>query len=336
MSVVAKLYRGNLVDVTHIGHIAVVDYTGKILYHYGNPERVTFARSSAKPIQAIPCIESGAVDTYNINDKELALFCASHSGEDFHTNCVKSILSKAGLNEEYLQCGTHYPLAKYATNKLIANNQEPQSVHCNCSGKHSGMLITAKFLNEDLNTYFKEEHPVQKRIIEIISDICDYNKNDIITAIDGCGVPVHALPLYKFAQGYARLSKPELFNEKRKNAIKRITNAMTSYPEMVGGTERLCSDLMRVCGKKLFAKTGSSAYYAIGLKDKGIGLTFKMEDGNSKIISAVILETLKQLDIITNEELKELDKYYNIQYKNHKGEIVGHIETSFELIKDYK
>ncbi|WP_169832973.1 asparaginase [Geosporobacter ferrireducens] len=335
MSVVAKVYRGSLVDLTHIGHIAVVDHTGKILYHYGNPDRITFARSSAKPMQAVPVLESGAADAYGITEREIALFCASHSGESFHVAGVQSILSKAGLTDEVLQCGTHPPIAEYAAAQLKLEGLEAKTVHCNCSGKHAGMLIAAKYLQEDLNTYYQENHPVQKRVMKTISEICEYDEERIVTAVDGCGVPVHALPLFKFAQGFARLSKPDLFDDRRSKVIRRITEAMTSYPEMVGGTNRICTDLMKICGDRLFAKAGAGAYYAIGLKDKGIGITFKIEDGGSGILNAVILETLRQLDLIKKEELNLLEKYYVVKNRNHKGEIVGETKIEFELIKNF-
>ncbi|MDF2592954.1 MAG: hypothetical protein K0S75_2420 [Clostridia bacterium] len=334
MSVVAKVFRGELVDLTHIGHVAVVDSMGKLLYHYGNPDRVTFARSSAKPMQAIPVVESGAVDAYGLTDRELALLCASHSGESFHVDAVRSVLQKAGLTDKYLQCGTHDPFADYAAQELRSKGLKPETVHCNCSGKHSGMLITAKYLNEDLETYYKPEHPVQQRIMKTIAEVCEYDEHKIITAVDGCGVPVHAMPLYKFAQGFARLSTPEVLGEKRGKAVRRLTNAMTAYPNMVGGTDRFCTDLMKVCGDRLFAKSGAAAYYAIGLKDKGIGMSFKVEDAGKGIVYAMVLEVLSQLNIITAEEFKKLDKYYVLQDKNHKGELVGYTKTEFDLIKD--
>lgn len=333
MSIVAKVYRGDLVDLTHIGHVAVVDCTGKLLYYYGNPERVTFARSSAKPIQAIPVFESGAVDAYGLTEREIALLCASHSGEPFHVEAVRSILGKTGLDEGYLQCGTHYPFAEYAAQALREKNLEPQTVHCNCSGKHSGMLVTARYLGEDLNTYYKPEHPVQKRIVETLAEVCDYDSEKIELATDGCGVPVHALPLNKFAQGFARLSKPESFGEKRGRIVRRITDAMTNYPEIVAGIDRIDTDLMRVCGDRIFTKAGADAYYAVGIKDKGIGIAFKIEDGSARILNAFVLETLRQLEIITEEELGQLEKYYVLRTKNHKGEIVGRVEMDFKLIK---
>ncbi len=144
-------------------------------------------------------------------------------------------------------------------------------------------------------------------------------KKKIIIGTDGCGVPVHALPLYKFAQGYAKLSAPpEVFESKREKVVRTITNAMTKYPEMVAGTDRICTDLMKICGDRLFAKSGAAAYYAVGLKDKGIGITVKIEDGNSDIVPAVVLEVLKQLDVITEDELNKLERYYILKSINHK------------------
>ena len=336
LSIVARVYRGDLVDTTHIGHIAVVDYTGKLLYYCGNPNRVTFARSSAKPIQAIPAYESGAIDAYGITDKEAAIFSGSHSSESFHTQAVESILLKAGLSKDYLQCGTHTPFAKYVAKELRNKGLNIEQIHNNCSGKHAGMLVTAKYMGEDLDTYYKPEHPVQRRIIKAISDVCEYDENKIALAVDGCGVPVHAMPLCKFAQGFARLSKPELFDDKRGQIIRRITDAMTTYPEMIAGTDRLCTDLMKLCGDRLFAKSGAAAYYAVALKDRGIGLTFKIEDGQTELVYAVVVDVLRKLDVITSEELKKLEKYYVLEIKNHRGETVGYTEIEVDLKKTTK
>ena len=161
--------------------------------------------------------------------------------------------------------------------------------------------------------------------------MCEYDIDKIKIAIDGCGVPVHAMPLYKFAQGFAKLSKPESFNSEREKTVRKITTVMTEYPDMVAGTDRICTDLMRVCGDRLFAKSGAAAFYAVGLKDKGIGIAFKIEDGNSSIVPPVVLETLRQLEVINDIDISKLDKYYNINIKNHKDEIVGVTKVEFKL-----
>lgn len=331
MSVVANVYRGPIVDLTHIGHIAVVNHEGKLLHSYGNPKRVTYIRSSAKPIQALVALESGAVDEYGITKQELALFCASHNGEKIHTDTIKSILKKAGLGIEYLQCGTHPSLNPEIATLLEKQGDVLDNSNSNCSGKHSGMLLGSQFLGDDLDSYLSITHPVQQRILKTLSEVCEYDAKDIVIGTDGCGVPVHALPLEAYAHGMAKLAKPEVFDEKRAENAKRIIDAMVSFPYMVAGKGRLCTDLMSTCKGKLFAKLGADGYYAVGIIGKGIGLTFKCEDGKIPIVEALAVHTLYKLGYITKEEFDALERYHKLEVKNHRGEIVGHTDFDFEL-----
>ncbi len=157
-------------------------------------------------------------------------------------------------------------------------------IYCDCSGKHAGMLITARHLGESLEGYTALEHPVQQRILSVFAEMCGVETSDVQLAVDGCGVPVHALPLYRLAQGYARMSLPTLFAPTRAATLRRITSAMTAHPEMVAGTDRICTQLMAAFGDRIFCKSGASAFYAVGIKDKGIGIALKMEDGASSIV----------------------------------------------------
>lgn len=333
MALIAKKYHGEIVDLHHYGHIAVTDVDGNILWKLGDPNRVTYSRSSAKPMQAIPLVESGAIDEYGITEKELAVICASHSAEAFHTEAVLSILEKAGLDESYLQCGTHYPLAAYMEDKFKAEGIAPTPIHNNCSGKHSGMLSAAKMRNESLNDYCLPSHPLQVRITETIAEICEYPASRIVVGSDGCGVPVHAMPMYKFAQGYAKMSKPETLGPDREKTVRRITSAMTAYPEMVGGTNDFTTELMQAFGDRLFCKFGASAFFAIGLKSKGIGVAMKMEDGNPHIIPLAMLETLLQIGEITTDEALSLPSFKGMVSRNHKKEVIGKTVPSFVLEK---
>lgn len=163
MEILVKTYRGPLEDLFHTGHIAVVDSQGKLLYSCGDPDRVCYARSSAKPIQALCVLESGAAEKFGLDDQDIALFCASHNGEPMHVEAVRRALAKAGLDEGYLQCGVHYPLYEPEADRMKAEGIEPRQIHCNCSGKHTGMLVTAAALGEELDSYYKPEHPVQRR-----------------------------------------------------------------------------------------------------------------------------------------------------------------------------
>ncbi|MCL2565084.1 MAG: asparaginase [Defluviitaleaceae bacterium] len=332
MALIAKEYRGELADLYHYGHIVAVDTEGKILWQLGDPNRVTYSRSSAKLMQAIPVVESGALEKYNITERELALMCASHRGENFHTEAVLAILNKAGLSETHLQCGTHYPLAPYMEDKLKAEGITPTSVHSNCSGKHAGLLIAAKALGLGIDDYYTSSHYLQQRATEVIAQICDYPADEIILGLDGCGVPVHAMPIYKFAQGYAKMSKPETLGDNLSKTISRITAAMLKNPEMVDGTEGFTTELMQTFGDRLFCKSGANAFYAIGIIDKGIGIAMKMDGGASPIVPIAMLETLVQIGVITKDEADKLPTHKPMTIKeNHKGEVIGKTIPEFIL-----
>ena len=334
MSLLVRTYRGELEDLQHFGRVAVCDTQGRLLYSVGDWQRMTFARSSAKPMQAIAVCESGALERFGITERELALMCASHNGESFHVEAVRGILKKAGLDESYLLCGGAYPIDPAEKLAMESAGKGPDAVHCDCSGKHSGMLLTALCYGEDLATYPRPEHPVQRRIMGILAQLCGVSGDSIVTAIDGCGVPVHAMPLCNLAQGYARMSRPDGLTPKRQDAIRRITAAMTAYPEMVAGTNRLCTALMRAFGGRLFSKSGAAAFYGIGLKEQGIGIAVKLEDGCSEFMPFVVARVLEELGVVTQAEAREaLGALLDENIYNHAGTVVGRKEVCFHLEK---
>lgn len=328
-----KTTRGDIKDLSYEGHIAVTNEKGELLYSYGDPKRLTFIRSSAKPLQALVAVESGAVDKYKLNPKEIAVICASHIGSQDHIETVKSILEKASLLESNLKCGSHMPRDKNSLKRLLCSDKKATEIYNNCSGKHSGMLITCKYLRDDMDSYYENSHPHQKRILDIISQFTGVEKKDIVLGNDGCGVPVHAVELYKFAKAFAILSKPETFDKKRVDAIKRVTDAMTNHPDMVSGNGEICTELMKRTNGRIIAKGGANAYYALSIKDKGIGVTIKIESGNSDILPIVILETLRQIGEISDNELKLFEDFTNGNVKNNKGETVGKTTAEFILKK---
>jgi L-asparaginase II len=325
------VYRGGKIESSHYGHIAVVDSTGKLLYSAGDPNRLTYARSAVKPIQAIPLVESGAAEKYNLSNADLSLCCGSHCGESNHTDQVLSMLQKADLEENALQCGTHIPFSQNTYISLLKAQQDPTVRHHNCSGKHSGMLLTAKHLHESLADYYLPDHPVQKRILETMSDVCDYPEEKITIGIDGCGVPVFEMPLYNLAFGFARMARPETLGQKRGDVVERITKAMMKHPEMVGGTGRFCTDFMNVAQGTMFGKLGAESVYCLGDRESGLGIAVKIEDGSVRAIYPATLEVLKQLNLITQNQLEELMDHYRPILKNARNEEVGYIEADFQL-----
>jgi len=326
--------RGNLVESIYRGDIAVVNAEGDILYKAGAPEeKVTFIRSSAKPIQALPVIASGAVDHFGITEDEYAIFCASHSGELIHTETVRSILEKAGLDESYLQCGSHPPIYREAADKLVKQGITPSEVHNNCSGKHSGMLTLAKYEGWDLDTYTELDHPVQQAMLEAMAECAGIEKSDIEIGIDGCGVPVHGLSVYHMAKAWANLSTPIYLDKDYAVAAKRISKAMYKNPKKIAGSKRFCTALIESGQGKWINKSGAQGVYCFGLLDQNIGIALKMEDGNSKAASSAMVEVLNQLGILNEKHKKDLSKFHNPKITNHKKEEIGELKPVFTLKK---
>jgi L-asparaginase II len=332
MNVVANAYRGEQMESSHLGHIAVVDHHGTLLFSYGDPHRPTFARSSMKPLQAIPVVETGAADRYQLEPADLSLCCASHSGEPRHRNRAMAMLTKAGQAESCLQCGTHVPRHEESYKELILAGKSLTPIYSNCSGKHAGMIATATHMGEDVATYLLPEHPVQQRILDVVEDLTGYPKEKIELGIDGCGVPVHRLPLANYAWAFAKLAKPEaISNPVRREAAKRVVDGMVAHPEMVGGENRYCTDLMTAFKGRIMGKVGAESVYCLGDRERGIGVAIKIEDGGPRAINPVVNEVLRQLGIGLDGALEELREYTNPPITNMSGAVVGRIETPFKL-----
>lgn len=329
-----EVTRGDLVESFHNGVISLVHPDGRELTCLGDSKRVTFFRSSAKPIQALPLITSGAFDKYGFTLRELAVMTASHSGEKQHVETVRKILEKIGVREEALLCGVHPPYHKPSALEIYRRGEEPTPIHVNCSGKHSAMLALCRYYDWPIEDYIREEHPVQQLMLDVISEVLEYPRQRIKTGIDGCGVVVFGIPIWKMAHGYAKLASPSYLPEKYQDAARLVVRAMQTYPEMVGGTDRLCTDLMKVTGRKLVAKAGAEAVYCVGILEKDLGLAVKIDDGSSRGMGAVVIEALKQLGLLTAEELQELSQHHRRKVKNHHRMEVGEIRPAFKL--DYQ
>ena len=337
METLVEATRGELVESRHRGIIALVNAEGKLLSSVGDVEQYVFMRSSAKPLQLIPLIESDAADHFRFTDSELAVMMASHSGESFHVEAVRSILAKIGLHEGALRCGIHWPMNKEATRKLRRSGQEPTAIHNNCSGKHAGMLALAVHGEHTLNNYTSPDHPVQIQIRASIADFAGLTPEQIKIGKDGCGVPVFGLPLWRAAYAYARLVDPAAWPSGRREACRRVVEAMQRHPEMVAGTGRFNTDLVRVGGPRLVAKGGAEGYYAVGVLPAGchpgLGLTLKIEDGDlqGRASGPVVLSCLQQLGALQEEDMPRLRSHWSRSIYNHRGEIVGELRTTFSL-----
>jgi L-asparaginase II len=334
MSEAVLVFRGEYLESTHQIHVAVVNAEGELLYSYGDPNRFTFPRSSMKPFQAVQLLETGAAAAFKYTPSDISLSCASHSGELFHRESVLDILHKVGLEEIHLQCGTHIPRDIESYNQLIREGKELTSVFSNCSGKHSGMLASAVHMKEAVDTYRELAHPLQQRILDVIEDVCSFPKEQMQISVDGCGVPVHQLPLRNVALGFARLAKPEFFSKgKRTQALKTIRDSMIQHPEMVGGTNRFDTDLMREFNGRIVAKAGAEAVQCLADLETGVGIAIKVEDGSARATSVVTMEVLKQLGIGDKDIFSKLATYVNAPVLNARNDQIGVIKPNFQLDK---
>ncbi|MBW2221819.1 MAG: asparaginase [Deltaproteobacteria bacterium] len=323
--ILVNVTRGNAIESIHRGHIVVVNSKGDILYQLGNPDFNICLRSCAKPLQALPIITTGAADTFSFTPAELAVMSGSLNGQDFQVNTIKSILNKIGLDERALQCGIHRPSHRATAKKLQEEGRKPSPLHNNCAGKHTAMLALCVHHGWSLDNYISNEHPVQQLIVKTVSSMAEVPIEKVGIGIDGCGVPVFFLPLKNLATSYAKLTSTS------DQDIHRLMEAILSHPEMIAGDERICTDIMRALGKKVFAKTGAEGGYAMSLMEKGWGVAIKIEDGNNRAIQPVTIEALKQLDIITKKEEDKLQTYHHPVIKNHRKETVGSIAAQFSL-----
>ncbi|WP_246570185.1 asparaginase [Lentibacillus saliphilus] len=328
------VYRGKYIESTHDVHIAVVSAKGELIAYYGDPVRQTFARSSMKPFQALPVVESGAMEAYNLTEQELSLFCASHIGEPIHRASVMDVLKKINLPEDKLQCGTHIPRHKESYEALIKAGGALTPVYSNCSGKHAGMLAGVVQQGMDVVTYRELDHPYQQQIIDDIAYISCYEREKIMTSVDGCGLPVHRMPLYRTALMFARLAAPEQWGDgshDKKAALARVRDAMTAYPEMVAGTEQFDTDLMQAFGGRIVAKGGAEAVHCFGDKETGIGVALKVADGNPRATTVASMEVLQQLGIGNESIWAQLEDYHHVPVKNMREEKIGEVTPAFKL-----
>ncbi|MFN2492678.1 MAG: asparaginase [Pyrinomonadaceae bacterium] len=337
-----QVSRGGLSESRHRGHIVAIEPDGKIVAHIGAPETVTYLRSSAKPHQAIPLITSGAADRFGFTQKEIALACASHSGEPVHTEVAASMLKKLGLEPDALKCGTHEPFSPDATRQLRQTGQASNVLQNNCSGKHAAMLAVALQIGAPTETYDQPDNAVQLEIGRVVSRFSGVPIEDIAVGIDGCGVPVFGISLRAMALMYARLVAPPAdFDEDTKSACARIVSAMTTYPELIGGTtDRLDTEIMRAAKDRLISKVGAEGVYTAGVMPctewpRGFGLALKIEDGDDhRARPTVVIESLNQLGVLADESLEAVSKYAFFPVRNRRGDVVGEVAADFDLIHD--
>jgi L-asparaginase II len=331
--------RGAIIEAQHRGSVVAAEPDGRILARAGDEKLVTTTRSTIKPLQAIPFITSGAADRFNITPRELAVACASHDGEDIHTQAIAGMLERIGLGEGDLRCGAHPPYSEETARRLEGEGLPFTQLHNNCSGKHAGMLATAVHRGLATDDYVSADHPVQREIMSAFARMAGVEP-DMPTAVDGCSAPTFGVPVISLAVAFARLVNPwsaPPVSPDVADAVKRIVAAMTAHPEMVGGTDGVFdTELMRAGRGSLVAKVGAKGVYSVGVLPserfpRGLGIAIKMEDGDKGGLHSVVVEALAQLGVLDDEAQAALSHHHHPGVKNHRKAVVGSLCPVFDL-----
>ena len=318
--IITTFDRAGFTESVHRGAWALVrvgpDGAVELVDSVGNPDQQIFARSAMKGLQALAVVESGAADAFSLTEPELAVFCASHSAEPAHLEAVAAMLAKGGLNEEQLGCGAS---PQWFERPL---GDKRRSYHC-CSGKHSGMLLTALHLGDDPADYLSPDSKTQQAVHAAVAEMTD---SELTVGIDGCSAPTFRMPLSGLAAGLARLATPDSLSVTRAAAANRITAAVGAHPNMIGGEQlRSDSDLIRVTDGRVFSKLGAEGIFVCGVRGTGFGLCITVDDGNERGFNPLALAILREHELISTTEFDSLAQWSTLERRNADGIPTGSV-----------
>ncbi|MCK6681725.1 MAG: asparaginase [Thermoanaerobaculia bacterium] len=338
----AFAFRGEHVESSHSGSIAVVSEDGTLLWQAGDPERLTYLRSAAKPFQLNPFVSHGGDCRYGFSPADLALAAASHGGEPSHTSRALSMLQKGGFSESDLHCGAHPPLFEAAAHDLIRRGEAPTQLHNNCSGKHAAMLLGCQMLGFPASGYHEPDHPYQRIVIDFVSRATGTESSRLSLAVDGCSVPVFRMPLRNLALGYGRLFGSGTPRETESEALARakIAAAMAAHPEMVAGTGRFTTRIMQAFEGKLLAKEGADGVYGVSVapelaghmtNGKALGIALKIEDGGERCRDLIVVSVLRLLGLVPERLISRVEELAPRDVRNVRGDRVGEMRPAIAL-----
>ncbi len=328
---VVEIRRGGRVESVVRADGVVVDSAGRLVAWFGNPHRETYWRSSAKPFQAVPLVESGAAAAFQLEARDLAMAAASHSGEPQHLTRVERLLARAGLTAADLACGVHWPKHAPTADAMRRAGLAPSSLHHNCSGKHAGMLLTAAARGWATEGYWEPDHPVQQAVREVVGAFTGIAPAGLATAVDGCGVPTFYLPLARMAWAYARLYDGRGLPDEQAAAAQLVAEAMRMHPELVSGEGRLEVRLAEAAGQRVLSKGGAEGLYCGALPERGWGLALKVDDGGTRARRSLVAAVLSLLPVLPEDLRSQLAALAVEPIHNDAGHPIGEMMPIVEL-----
>ncbi|PTY35994.1 hypothetical protein BGP77_01325 [Saccharospirillum sp. MSK14-1] len=315
--VLVQVIRGGAVESEHRGRALVMTSAGQTLWSLGDVDTPTYPRSAIKAFQALPMLASGAHQAFELDDEELALCCASHNGEPEHTAVADRFLGKLGLAAADFECGLQWPSDQQAFINLAWQHAQPDGRHNNCSGKHLGMLALARHQGWPTAGYVSVDHPVQQAIRTCFEHCCDVELTGVPLSPDGCTAPTWAMPLHRLALGFARFADPQTLPEPYRDGARRLHQAATKHPFMVGGSNRFCTEAMQALGDQAFLKIGAEGVYIAALPELKLGVALKMDSGSADAAEVAMAAILKQLNLALPE------RWQQPPIRNRNGLVTG-------------
>lgn len=325
--------RDGRIESVHRGHVAVVDASGRLLAHAGEPRVLVYPRSAFKPFQVLPLVESGAFARSGLGPEALALAAGSHGGTDAHAATAASILAAARAGAEDLRCGTHTPFDRATAEALRARGEAPGPLRHNCSGKHAGMLLLARYLDAPLSGYTERTHPVQRAILERFETLMGEPHPDPRPSVDGCSAPNPRMTLATLARAFALLGRGEDASGAPSPALAAIRDAMRAHPEMVAGEGLLDTLLMRT-RPGIVTKIGAEAVHAIAIPERGWGIALKIEDGSDRAVGPATVSVLEGLGLLVPADRERLGAFAGTTLRNQAGLEVGDIRGVACLVRE--
>jgi len=320
-----EVRRGELVESVHHGVAAVANAAGEIVEGWGDISLVTYPRSALKPVQAIALIETGAYHARGLTPRHLALACASHRGEPFHTELASGWLADLGLDQSALACGPDHPADEASATAAILAGHPVQRIYHNCSGKHCGFLTVAKHRGWEVAGYDRLEHPTQQLYLDALSELAGRDARALPFGVDGCALPAAALPVKEMAVMMARFAAARVASAARRAAILAIHEAMRGHPEYISGTDQAGVHLARVTKGRIIMKTGAEGFLTAYVPQQGVAAVLKIADGEARARVPALIALLSAVGLLDADEQRELGRFAEPPVLNSVGAQVGGI-----------
>ena len=330
---IAEVTRGAAVESVHYGAAVVVDADGRLIASVGDPDFITYSRSTLKPFQATPTIARGAIEQFGLHSRHVALMCGSHNGEPRHVQAAAEILAAVGCDESELNCGVHVPYRYSVSDQTPPPGIRFTQLHNNCSGKHSGMLALCRLLNAPTVGYLEVTHPAQAAIRRMVEYATGLSADRLTVGIDGCSAPTYAMPLRALARAFAMLAVGRGPDDASAKAMQTIVHAMRTSPAMVSGADRFDLALAETAPDRLICKVGGEAIECVALTDRGWGVVVKVADGGSRALGVATVEILRQLDVLSSAEVECLRRFARPFVTNHRRIIIGEVRPTVHLMR---